>query len=161
MLRSQQLVVASLGVPVIRIPSSGMENTITQGEEIIVDQQCYRQGAPSAEDILVFKKDNTFFLKRLIAKGGDTISGKDGLVFVDGTELREPYIKHLGLASPELDNFGPVQVPVGKMFVMGDNRDVSLDSRTPDFGLVDERTVVGKALYIVGPTTGRIGRELR
>jgi hypothetical protein len=61
-------------------------------------------------------------LKRVMAMGGSTVRGEDTIIFVDGVELTEPYVFHAGYPQEQLDNFGPVAVPSGKLFVMGDNR---------------------------------------
>jgi signal peptidase I len=137
-----------------------MEKTVRQGEGIIVDTRAYQKMAPSSGDLIVFRRDGTLFLKRLVVKSGHTIIGYDRKVFVDGNELDEPYVYHIGILSQELDNFGPVYVPAGKLFVMGDNRDLSLDSRTPSFGLVDERALIGKALYVTRAKDKRQGTDL-
>ena len=137
-----------------------MEATVRKGEGIVVDTQSYRKTEPASGDLIVFNRDGTLFLKRLVAKSGHTIIGYDQKIFVDGNELKEPYVYHIGILSQELDNFGPVYVPAGKLFVMGDNRDVSLDSRTHSFGLVDESALIGKALYVVRGKDKRQGIDL-
>jgi len=89
------------------------------------------------------------------------LPGKDGAIIVNGNRMEEAYIQHLGNPPAQLNEFGPVNIPPGKLFVMGDNRDVSFDSRMPEFGLVDEQSVAGRALYIVGSTSQRDGTDLR
>ena len=93
-------------------------------------------------------------VKRVIAKGGQTvdIDIPQGAVYVDGELLSEPYLnvktKTLG------DGFSyPVTVPEGKLFVMGDNRNESADSRYAGVGFIDERYVVGEAFYRIGDRT--------
>jgi signal peptidase I len=95
------------------------------------------------------------FIKRVIAMSGDTWEIRDGRLFVNGERVREPYL------SPELDtrSFGPMTVPDGMLFVLGDNRLHSGDSRFPPpggLGYVPEDKVIGKALVIAWPID-RIG----
>jgi len=143
------------------VHGSGMERTILKGDRIVVDFRQYRDSKPKSHDVVVIRKDGLFFVKRVIAVGGDTIEGKDGAIIVNGNRLEEAYIQHLGNPPVQLNEFGPVNIPPGKLFVMGDNRDVSLDSRMPEFGLVSEESVAGRALYIVGSTSHRDGTDLR
>jgi signal peptidase I len=102
-------------------------------------------------------------VKRVVAIGGDTIEGINRKIIVNGQLVTEPFSRHT-LApgtNPEMDSFGPLTVPVGKYFVMGDNRDISLDSRSPDFGLLDAQAITGKPLYIYRSSIkGRVGRKL-
>jgi signal peptidase I len=81
----------------------------------------------------------------VIAVGGDTVEGRDGHVVLNGDELSEPYLP----PGTQTSTFGPVQIPDGQIFVMGDNRGNSDDSRS--FGPVDEDTVVGHAFVLVWP----------
>jgi len=142
------------------IPSIGMEQTVLRGDRVIADLRQYRNSRPKRRDVLIFSKEGTFFIKRVVAVGGDTIEGKDGAIFVNGQRLNEPYVQHLGNLSSASEEFGPVEIASGELFVMGDNRDVSRDSRMGDFGLVPEKTVAGEAMYIIRSKSGRNGNEL-
>ena len=110
-----------------------MEKTLVRGDRIVADLRSYDSHEPSAGDIVLFRREGTIFVKRAIATSGSTVTGRNGLAFVNGTQLDEPYIEHIGNVPEKLNNFGPITVPVGKFFVMGDNRDVSYDSRMPEF----------------------------
>ena len=113
---------------------------------------------PQYGDIIVASKDsyNTgeAIIKRVIATEGQLvdIDFDEGIVYVDGTALEEDYTYTL-TTRPEGVEF-PLVVDEGCIFVMGDNRDDSKDSRHPDIGLVDKREILGKALFLVFPGTG-------
>jgi signal peptidase I len=149
------------GVRPFSVPSTSMERTISQGDRIVVDFKRYRLSKPKSRDIIVIHMDGLFFIKRVMAVGGDVIEGKDGAIIVNGSRLAEPYVQHLGNPPLQLNEFGPVNIPAGKLFLMGDNRDVSRDSRTPEFGLVSEESVEGMALYIIGSKSHSDGTDLR
>jgi signal peptidase I len=99
------------------------------------------------------------YLKRVIAIGGDTLEGRDNEIFLHGALSNEKYVEHISseVLMPFQSSFGPTRVPEGQCFVMGDNRDYSLDSRSPDFGLVDDRSIVGRPLCIVRSKNERSG----
>ena len=109
-----------------------------QGDVVVLSTKNFRNGAP--------------IVKRIIAVGGQTvdIDYETNTVYVDGVALDEPYILETMRALPE--SFAThVEVPEGSIFVMGDNRNNSTDSRSPELGVVDQRCVLGKALFILLP----------
>lgn len=153
-------------VQAFKIPSGSMIPTLLIGDHLLVNKFIYGVTPPLSEkkflvldkpergDIIVFKypeDPSRDFIKRVIGVGGDTVEGKNKKIFVNGIEIKEPYVRHTdpsihpGDLDPR-DNFGPVKVPEGKLFVMGDNRDQSYDSRF--WGFVDLKAVKGKALII-------------
>ncbi|MDD3396585.1 MAG: signal peptidase I [Acidaminococcaceae bacterium] len=126
-----------------------MMNTLQDRERLIVNKFIYYTTNPKKGEVIVFKypSDTTRdFIKRVIATGGDTIEIKDGKVFVNGELLKEGYIKE-----PFHTNYRKAVVPQGHIFVMGDNRNNSEDSRFSDVGFVPLELVKGKASVIFWP----------
>jgi signal peptidase I len=151
------------GFRVCAFSSSSMEPTLLQHEYFLADATYYRHRPVQRDDLVLMQGADYQTVKRVIAEGGDTIQGKDQAVVLNGHVLDEPFIEHsLGNnSSPKLDTFGPVNVTTGKFFVMGDNRDVSYDSRTQAFGLLDGRAIVGRPLYIYrSRVKHRAGKDL-
>ncbi len=142
------------------VPSTGMEKTILKKDRVMIDLKQYRNSSPKRGEIVVFGKEGAFFVKRVIAVGGDTIEGQDGAIFLNKQRQEEPYAVHLGNAPDQLNTFGPVLIVPSEIFVMGDNRDVSRDSRDSDFGLVANDSLTGRALYVLRSKSGKVGREL-
>jgi signal peptidase I len=143
-----RVVTRASGFRSFNVPSTSMEKTIRQGDLLIAD---IHSRLPQHREVIIFRRDRNFFVKRAIAIAGDSIQGKDGLIFVNGQVQDEPYVEHTDKQAMDwLNNFGPATIPKGKCFVMGDNRDVSLDSRAAEFGLVDDSSIVGRPLYIFG-----------
>ena len=143
------------------IPSSSMEPTVRAGDQLVADMNYFDRRTPADSEVVIFHRNGTFFIKRVIAIGGETIEGSNGQIYVNGRLLQEPYVVHAGTtfsSPPWMNKFGPTPIPVGMLFVMGDNRDISLDSRAMYFGLVDIHTVVGKPLYILH--SNRIGKAI-
>ena len=133
------------------VSGSSMYPTLEDGDKILVSNLFYK---PKQGDIVVFRKDEYReepLVKRIIAVEGQTvdIDFNLGIVYVDGEALDEPYIAE-ATANPE-DFIGPVKVDEGCVFVMGDNRNASTDSRTSDIGMVDERCIMGKVYFTVFP----------
>ena len=111
---------------------------------------------PKYGDVIVFKTDrydpNKALVKRVIATEGQEISidFDRGVVYIDGSPIEEDYIAELTMT--KLDFIGPQTVPDGCIFVMGDNRNASTDSRKKEIGMVDERMILGRAYYVAFPT---------
>lgn len=162
------LVFASLllaaGFRGMEFSSSAMETTLFKGDRFIIDKNYYRRHPCERDDLVVVRIEDAQTVKRVIAIGGDTIEGRDRVVFLNGHVLDEPFAYHPrgGGNIPEQDNFGPITVATGKYFVMGDNRDSSRDSRMHDFGEVDQYAIFGRPLYIsFGHKWSRNGDKLR
>ncbi len=133
-----------------QIPSGSMENTLQIGDRVLVNRLAYRFGSPSRGDIIVFKSPENLdedLIKRVIAVGGDTIEIRSGNVFVNGQMIVEPYLKE----PPISLNFAPEKVPDGTVFVMGDNRNDSHDSRAWNPHWLPVDNVIGKAFMIYWP----------
>jgi len=141
--------------------STSMEPTIFAGDKLVVDERYFHHQPVHRGELVLLRRtlpgsdtssgrDETLLLiKRVAGIAGDTVEGKDQQVLLNGKREDQPYARHRSAAgaNPNLDTFGPVTIPQGKYFVMGDNRDYSLDSRTASFGLVDASAIVGKPLY--------------
>jgi signal peptidase I len=143
------LLLIGSGFRALKFASSSMEPTIFAGDKFIYDKQYYQRHPPDRDDLALVSRPDAVTIKRIIGVGGDTIQGRDRWIFVNGQLQTEPFVLHKFRTSNYqwLDTFGPVAIPPGKYFVMGDNRDISLDSRYADFGLLDEKSIVGKPLY--------------
>ena len=135
-----------------KIPSESMEPTLKPGDQALVEKVAGR-AAPHRGELVAFHQPGTgaILLKRVVAVGGDTVGLEDGLLVVDGRTVREPYAN---TKSQDSVYFGPVRVRAGTVFVMGDNRGISEDSR--DFGAVPTRNVIGRAVARLWPP-GRWG----
>jgi signal peptidase I len=140
-------------------PSNSMAPAIDPNDIIMVDM---RDVAPHEGAPVIFERDAVVFVKRVIGMPGNVVQGVGGNVSVNGAALSEPYVQHTGPRLPNLENFGPVSVPEGQIFVLGDSRDVSLDSRMQDFGTVPIAAITGKPLYVfVSDSPLRIGKTIR
>jgi signal peptidase I len=140
------------GLRAFDVPSTSMAPTIDGGDKIMVDMRYYRHRKPAPGEVVVLCHHDIFLVKRIIGIGGDILSSKDGHLTVNGKPLLEPYAVHLDPNAPDqMNNFGPLQIAPDQLFVAGDNRDQSLDSRwrtgEDDFGQVVVSDVVGKPLY--------------
>jgi len=138
---------------VIGVIGSSMEPTLYWGDKLVISNLFY---TPEQGDIVVLRKENFKsdpIVKRVIALGGQTvdIDFEKGIVYVDGVALEEDYIKEWMYVPSYGDVINNVTVPEGCIFVMGDNRNESADSRYPAIGIVDERCVIGRAVMVLFP----------
>jgi len=137
------------GFHTMQSTASSMAPIISVGDKFMADTRHYQHQPPNRLDLVIVRRSNGLMVKRVIAVGGDRIEGKGRRIFLNGQLLDEPFVQHTFRAGADsaMDTFAVVSIPSGKYFVMGDNRDVSLDSRSREFGLVDARDIVGKPLY--------------
>ena len=137
---------------IMDVHGTSMFPTLNNGDKVLVSDLFYE---PSRGDIVVFKKDsyddNKALVKRVVAVAGDVVNidFERGVVYVNGEALEEDYIDVL--TTTKIDFIGPQTVPDNCLFVMGDNRNASTDSRDKRIGMVDKRLVIGKVLLVVYP----------
>lgn len=140
------VLVATLALPVLQIYGSSMTPSLSDGEIVV----SVKTAEFEKEDIVAFYYNNKILVKRVIARAGEWVEiDQDGLVYVNGELIEEPYITDPALG--ECDIQMPYQVPEGRIFVMGDHRAVSVDSRSQTVGCVAEEQVVGKLVFRLWP----------
>ena len=140
------VLVAVLLMPVLQIYGSSMSPTLAEGDIVLsVKGSDFKSG-----DVMAFYYNNNILVKRVIALAGDWVDiTEDGVVYVNNVALDEPYLidKAFGETNIEL----PYQVPESRIFVMGDHRSVSIDSRNTAVGCVASEQIVGKIVFRVWP----------
>lgn len=140
------ILVVTLWMPVLRVCGNSMAPTLEDGEIVVLTKSRHFQTG----DMMAFYYNNKILIKRVIAQSGDWVSiSEDGAVSVNGKPLDEPYVSER--AYGECDLTFPYQVPADRIFVMGDHRSVSVDSRSSQMGCVAEEQIVGKLKVRVWP----------
>ena len=133
-------------LPVLRVTGTSMTPTLHDDELVV----CRKRGSFQKGDIVAFYYNNKILLKRVIATAGDVVDIKeDGTVIVNGKTLNEPYVDGKALGECEIEL--PYQVPDERIFVMGDHRSTSVDSRTKRIGCIAEEAVLGKVSLRIYP----------
>jgi len=149
------------GFRAFQVTNTAMEPTLHMRDRFVTEFP-NAKNAVKRGDVVAFSHHGVLTIKRVIGIAGDTIEGRGEKVFWNGQLLEESYVQHIGGPSTQLSHFGPVTVPPMAMFLLGDNRDVSYDSRFAAFGLVSASEIVGKALYIYySPNRHRFGEMVR
>lgn len=148
------LIVKAVALQAFFIPSESMEPLLTGQDRVLVNKLAYKFGDIKRGDVVVVKRppglqDPTIshLIKRVIAKEGDTVEAVDGVLVVNGIEQDEPYL----LEGSTTENLPKTTVPKGGLWLMGDNRNNSGDSREPEIGAVSTSLVVGRADFIIWP----------
>jgi signal peptidase I len=142
------VVVRGLVAEPLGVPTGSMTPTLDPGDHVLANKLAYRFGDPRRGDLVVFHAPAAggLMLKRIVALAGDRVGIEDGVLHVNGRAVREPFVDHRLVDSVY---FGPVRVPSGAVFVMGDRRSDSLDSRV--FGSVPRRRIVGRVDVRIWP----------
>jgi signal peptidase I len=154
------LFVRTFFIQAFRIPSESMEDTLLVGDFLFANKLLYGPKLPLVEvrlpairqpragDIIIFRYPNdpkVDYIKRCVAVEGQSVELIDNQLYVDGVLQEEPFTKYVFGSRPDR-HFGPFTVPAGHIFMMGDNRDNSADSRA--WGPLDKKLIAGKAMFI-------------
>ncbi len=140
------VLIAMLWMPVLQIYGSSMAPQLTAGN-IVLSRKAKNF---EAGDVVAFYYNNKVLVKRMIGNPGDWIDiDEDGNVYINGELLEEPYVSEKALGDCDIEL--PYQVPENKIFVMGDHRSVSIDSRNSAVGCIDDDQVVGKLVFKIWP----------
>ena len=139
------------------VEGASMENTLHNGDNLIVDKLSYRFHDPERFDIIVFPfqfQDNTYYIKRIIGLPGETVQiMDDGSIYINGEKLEENY----GMEVIKPETIGraaePIELGDDEYFVMGDNRNNSSDSRTDMVGNIKRENIIGKASLRIWPVS--------
>ena len=126
-----------------QVPTGSMETTIMTGSRVLINRLSYVVGEPKRGDIIAFyfpDDGESLYLKRIVGLPGEKIEGVDGMIYINGKPLSEDYIRE-----QINEDFGPYVVPEDSWFVMGDNRNNSLDSRYWEDKFVERDEIVGRA----------------
>ena len=143
------VLVATLFLPVLRIYGTSMTPTTTDGDIVV----SVKGGSFERGDIIAFWFNNIILVKRVIAQAGEWVDmDEDGNVSINGGPLDEPYLTEKALGECDIEL--PYQVPDGRLFVMGDHRSTSSDSRSSAVGCVAEEQIVGRLMFRVWPFGG-------
>jgi signal peptidase I len=174
------LFIRTFVVQAFQIPSGSMENTLLVGDFLLANKFLYGAKIPLTDirlpavrhprrgDVIIFRdpREDKDLIKRCVAVGGDTVELRDNTLYVNGEKMHEDYVALRG-PDPASANFGPLTVPEGYLFMLGDNRNNSLDSRF--WGPLDEKLVKGNAMVLylswdkdkARPRLNRIGDIIR
>lgn len=127
------------------VPTGSMLDTIQKKDRLIALRTAYWFSSPDRGEIVVFDPEDfegQHLIKRVIGLPGETVEGKDGFVYIDEKKLEEPYVREA-----LREDFGPFEVPEDSYFMMGDNRNDSLDSRYWEHPFVNKKDILGKAVF--------------
>jgi len=140
------LTITNLWVTVLQVDGSSMNPHLGVGEIVIAT----RNDEPAQYDVIAFYHNNKLKIKRVIGRAGDTVNiDSSGAVFINGNELDEPYVINKSLGQGDVKF--PFEVPLGTVFVLGDNRADSMDSRDTRFGPLPREQIIGKVVFSLWP----------
>lgn len=144
------------------VQSGSMESTIMTGDRVICNRLAYLKDEPRRFDVIAFDYNQEgkklVYVKRIIGLPGETVEVKDGKVYINDSEapLADDFVDAEANGVP-VGDFGPVEVPEGEYFVLGDNRNFSADSRRWPYPFITRKDILGKAMFIYFPRMEGIG----
>ena len=159
--------VRGAGFAVFGVPSLSMQPAIAKDDVIMVDRRAFQSKKPARGDVIVFKHHDGSgvelkVVKRVVALPGDYVEGTASSVRINAQALEEKYANYEGLSPVQYQQWGPYQVPQGSYFVVGDHRNISLDSRMPGYGFVRESDLIGRPIYVFqSKSDQRLGIPIR
>lgn len=140
------VILSTMLIPVLRVTGTSMTPTLQNDEYVL----CSKVSTVKQGDIIAFYYNNRILLKRVVGVAGDVIDiSEDGTVTLNGEKLDEPYLSETSRGECDIEL--PYQVPENRLFVMGDHRSVSIDSRSTSVGCVAEENIVGKVIIRIWP----------
>ncbi|GAW37703.1 signal peptidase I 2 [Streptococcus suis] len=140
------ILIAVLFLPILRIYGDSMKGTLNSGDIVV----SVKSNDFESSDVVAFYYNNNILVKRVIAEAGDWVDmDKQGNVYVNNQRLDEPYLANRDYGHTDIEF--PYQVPENRIFVMGDNRKESIDSRNNAIGTVSNEQIVGKLVFRVWP----------
>ncbi|WP_278245017.1 signal peptidase I [Clostridium pasteurianum] len=152
---SAVLIMAFL-LQIVSVNGPSMLNTFFTNDKIVVEKITYYFSSPKRQDIILFRHNNEKYIKRVIAVENDKIKIVEDKVYVNGKLIKEPYAvydvkNNKSKNDNSIHNLTETVVPRGMIFVMGDNRYDSLDSRFKEIGFIDKKLIVGKVIMRIYP----------
>ena len=153
------------GMDIYRIPSKSMQPLLFPGDYILVSNTAYLDASPKVKDVVIFNQakiksaEGASFIKRIVAISGDTVELKNGVFWLNNKVVEEGYIASNNNRTEYSQNMKLMTVPENYVFVLGDNRDNSSDSRV--FGLILEDKIIAKAKTIVYGSNNRSGNKIK
>ncbi len=137
------MLVLSQFIGIGNITSSSMEPVLATGSKVIINKLSYVVEKPQIGDVIAIKKDGQYMIKRIVAEGGDYLESENGTLLLNGYVLDEPYI----LENVETDLPKEVEVPENSYYLLGDNRENSIDSRYWEESFVTKADIIGRVVY--------------
>lgn len=130
------------------VEGASMDPTLQNGERVMFNKIIYYIDEPEHGDIVIIERPVKSYVKRIIGQPGDTVEIRNHTLYINGEEQKQKYLNENAIRGTR--DYGPVQVPEGKYFVMGDNRAISKDSRN-GLGFINEEEIIGRTELIIYP----------